>query len=225
MITLTINLLAEEQQAERARARDPFKIVLAIGISCITLTVITGVVLSLIASKKETEASNLEDRWNTLNASYEVAQENAFQEVKRYADDIVELNRSRPVYAPQLASIKDIIPQNIQLNRLSFSVSSASQNPVPNPVAGGDEAEPKRIVRPRVTQLLSLVIDGKIISDRPEIDVDEFIKTLRETPSFRGNPNAVQLRSLGRSSAASKGNGHQVSEAYFVIECKYKEQT
>jgi len=225
MTTLTLNLLAEEQQAEIARARDPLKIVLAIGISCVTLTVIIGVILSLVAAKKHSTATNLEDQWNALNGSPEVAEENAFQEVKRCADDIVALNSSRSVYAPELATIKDLVPSIIQLNRLIFSISSETKNPPPTQPVEEDGDGTKRIVRPRVVERLTLLIDGKVVSDRPEIDVDDFIKTLREAPPFQGRANAVQLRSLGRSASSGKDAQNAVSEGHFVIECLYKERS
>ena len=42
MMTITLNLLAEEQLAQEARARDPVKLFIAVGLGILTLAVALG---------------------------------------------------------------------------------------------------------------------------------------------------------------------------------------
>ena len=52
MTAITLNLLAEEQLAQVARARDPLKILVAVGLGVLSLLVACGSTLSVIRGQK-----------------------------------------------------------------------------------------------------------------------------------------------------------------------------
>src|ERR1017187_2029898 len=101
MTAITLNLLAEEQLAQEARARDPIKLFIAIGLAALTLAVAWGGVLSAMLMQRRTELQGLDAQWKKMNAVG--AGEGEFQAIGAAAEEITTLNRSRVLMAPQLA--------------------------------------------------------------------------------------------------------------------------
>ena len=66
MTAITLNLLAEEQLAELANARDPVKGAVAIGVGLLMVTVLTGSALYVGASQKKADANLLKARYDAL---------------------------------------------------------------------------------------------------------------------------------------------------------------
>src|ERR1039458_2609383 len=93
MIAITLNLLAEEQQAQVERARDPIKFFIAVGLAVLTVAVAWGGTLSAILTQRRVELQGLEARWKKMN---DVGQgEGDYQKDSEYAVEIVAINRSR----------------------------------------------------------------------------------------------------------------------------------
>jgi hypothetical protein len=217
MTAIILNLLAEEQRAQHERARDPFKLFIAGGIGLVALAVGIGGVLSVLAGQKRTELQALESRWDQLDNAGSVAGE--FQKIKSLADEILAVNRSRILFAPQLAIAKDILPATIQLARLDFSVSEEALSAPPR-----DDSKPggKHSARPTHVERLVLRMEGKATSGRPELEVDKFLQTLRSDAEFGGFVEDIQLRSIARTSVEADRSSGAVPTANFVIECRYK---
>ncbi len=216
MIAITLNLLAEEQQVQEARARDPFKLVIAIGLTVLTAVVAWGSSLSAMQGQKRAELQRLETRWDKMNHAGE--QDGEFQKIHALAEEIVALNHSRILMAPQLAMVKDLIPPTVQLSQLSFAVETATVDAGAEETAGGKRAHPKQIER------LVLRMDGTAQSSRPELEVDQFLRTLRSNARFGAVVDDIQLRSISRTFIDTGKTGHTLVAANFVIECRYKEQ-
>jgi hypothetical protein len=225
MTAITLNLLAEEQLAEQASARDPLKTAIAAGALIISFTALSGSVLWVYAGQKKTEAGRLQARWDTLAASEQGAGGEIFQSIKSMADDVVAINRSRMLWAPQLAVVKDIVPDSIQLLRLNFSVTTEAQQLGAAP--SGEESasgKSKRPPAPKNTERVTLQLEGKAVSSRPEIEVDTFIQTLRSNPVFSEQVKQIQLRSIARAPIVNDRAEANVPAAQFVIDCLYKER-
>ena len=209
MTAITLNLLAEEQLAEQANARDPFKTTLAICISVLMFVAMSGSALLMVASQKKTEADMLQTRWDSIAAAQAGGVAADFQSAKSFADDIVAINHARPLYAHQLALIKDLLPDSIQLSRITFATTTQ--------VRDAGNAGPKAVSH------LTLQLQGKATSNRPELEVDAYIQTLRGNAAFGEWVREIQLRSIARPS----GSGGEVPSgplsADFLIECQYKE--
>ena len=225
MIAITLNLLAEEQQAEEASARDPFKTALAIGLSAVSFTMIVGTILWWVGSNRRIQAGILQDHWNRIVEAQKATGADSFEAVNAAAGEIYTLNRARTLSAPQIALVKDMIPKSIQLARLSMQIVTETQE---QPAAVADDSDKagkaKRPAPSKSKEHLALVLDGRAYSSRPEIEVDNFIKSLRDYPGFRDAVKSIQLRSIARTDAAN-GDGASASPfAAFVIECQYKER-
>jgi len=221
MTAITLNLLAEEQLAQEARARDPIKLFIAVGLAALTLAVAGGGVLSAMLMQRRTELQGLDAQWKKMNAVG--AGEGEFQAIGVAAEEIMNLNRSRVLMAPQLALVKDLIPPSVQLSQLGFALSVETTD------AGGgsgeDGAESKHLSHARRIERLVVRLEGMASSSRPELEVDRFLKSLRSDPRFSALVEDIQLRSITRISKDNDKAGLMApTGANFVIECWYKEK-
>jgi hypothetical protein len=218
MTAITLNLLAEEQRAQEARARDPIKLFVAIGLAALTVAVGTGATLSAVLMQKRSELQGLEAEWNSINNGG--AQEGEFQQASALAEEIVALNRSRVLFAPQLALVKDVVPSSVQLSQINFALSKEA--PQANSGSEGDNGG-KHPSHRKGSERLALRLEGIASSSRPELEVDQFITTLRADQRFNAAVEDIQLRSISRISRDSDKTGGAPSAASFVIECWYKD--
>ncbi|HUI08164.1 MAG TPA: hypothetical protein VL486_14280 [Verrucomicrobiae bacterium] len=216
MTAITLNLLAEEQQVQEERARDPFKIFIAIGLTLLATAVACGSTLSVMQGQKRAELQKLETQWEKMNQASE--QEGEFQRTRALAEEIVALNHSRMLLAPQLAMVKDLIPPTVQLSHLNFAVETANISSAAENGEGTKRARPKQIER------LVLLMDGTARSERPELELDRFLRVLRTDARFSAVVDDIQLRSISRDSGNSDKMNRGPASVAFVIECRYKER-
>ncbi len=227
MTAITLNLLAEEQFAQRAESRNPFKVALAIGIGVFTLTVLAGMIVAHVAGKRGREADALQSKLDTLEASESVATGGDTKTLKSIADDIVAINRDRQLYAKQLALIKDLVPNTIELTRINFSLSVNTQDTAPAESAAptrGEKDKGTRLARPKVTERLTLQLEGRAICSRPEIEVDQYIQTLQSDATFGSYVKDIKLRSIARGAIGGSSATPGAASVNFVIECQYQER-
>jgi len=213
---ITLNLLAEEQLAQQANARDPVKTTLAICTGLLMLVVASGSILYIIAGQRQTKAALLEARYNALAAGQSANGGQDFKSLKSFADDLVAINRLRPTYARQMALLKDLVPDSVQLRHVGFTMAVQARD------AGTEDDSGKRLSAPKNVAHLTLMFDGTALSSRPEIEVDSFLDKMRANPDFNSLVKQIQLRSISRS-GDTPGDVATVPTAQFVIECQYKE--
>ena len=229
MTAITLNLLAEEQLAEQASARDPVKSAAAIGATLLMLSALCGSLLWVVAGQRRTEVNLLKVRWDNVGAQQATSAGTDFKSTKSYADDLVALSRARTLYARQLALIKDLVPDSVQLSRINLALNTevhegagaAGGDALAS--AGNDKDKPVKTARPRSIERLRLQLDGKAVSSHPEMEVDKFLQALRTDPNFSAQVEQIQLRSIARSPVSSDSASVNLPSANFVIECQYKE--
>lgn len=221
MTAITLNLLAEEQLAEQAQARDPFRITWCACLCAVLLCGMAGAWMTYLARGKKAELRALQAKWDNL--SKEPSPDGSdTKSIKSMADELLAINHGRTLYAQQLALIKDLVPPTVQLVRLSFQLSMDSSDS--DTAAASAETSKTARRRPKNAEQLLLQLDGKANSPRPEIEVDEFIKLLRADPVFSRNVKDIRLRSIARSQPGTETAAQTVPSASFVIECQYKER-
>ena len=219
MIAITLNLLAEEQQAQVERARDPIKLFIAVGLAVLTVVVACGGTLSAMLAQRRVELQGLETRWKKMN---DVGQgEGDYQKESALAAELTAVNHARIVVAPQLAMVKDIIPSSVQLTHINFALTVQTTGGE----GGGEEGtESKHPARPKQTKHLVLQLQGLAASARPELEVDQFLKSLRSDTRFGALVEDIQLRSIARTTSDADKAGGAVPAVNFTIECWYKEK-
>jgi len=221
---IIINLLAEDQQTAQARARDPVKVFIAISTGLLAVVVAVGGALSGLALRNQLEIKNLERQRQTLESQQTTRNIGAYRSCKQWADDLIEINQSRRLCAPQLALIKNVVPDYVQLDRLSLVTTTVAAAPASPPAEDGGDLKAKIAERtPSASQVVTLQLEGKVISARPEEDVANFRHTLESAAQFSGQIQAVQLRSYGRLADPTERGGSAVGQ--FVIDCQYKEHS
>lgn len=233
MTAITLNLLGEEQLAQSAKGRDPVKMAVGVGAIILSLAVASGTIVNMLAAQHKSEADALQARWDAMGGDKGATSDNGFQALKTLVDDLTAMNQGHAMFAPQLALIKDIVPESILLTRLSLVVNvEAQQIPLTElpgdagkPKTQGPMTKPKPPPGPKNVERLVLQLEGKILSTRPEIEADNFIRTLREHPALGSQLKTVQLRSIARPQNLDARAGAAVPAAAFVIECQYKERS
>lgn len=217
MIAITLNLLAEEQQAQVERARDPIKLFIVIGLSILTVAVASGGILSALLSQRRAELLGLQARYNKMNDAGQG--EGDYQKESEFAAEAVSVNHSREVVAPQLAMVKDLIPSSVQLTHINFALVTQTTG------GGGEEGtEGKHAPRPKQSKHLVLQLEGLASNARPELEVDQFLKSLRSDTRFGALVDDIQLRSIARTTSDADAASGVVPTVNFTIECWYKEK-
>jgi hypothetical protein len=216
MTVITLNLLAEEQRVQEERARDPIKIFIAVGLTLLAMMVASGSALSVVQGQKRVELQRLEAQWEKISQAG--GKESQFQNTRALAEEIIALNHSRTLMAPQLSLVKDLIPATVRLSQLSFTAEATAIGPSPEDIAGGKRVYPKQVER------LVLRMEGKVFGTHPELELDQFLQTLRSNTRFSAFVDDIQLRAISRTSSDAEKTGHGPLSVTFVIECRYKEK-
>jgi hypothetical protein len=220
MTAITLNLLAEEQQAQVERARDPIKLIIAVGLAALTAVVAWGGTLSAILAQRRVELRGLEARWEKMNDGGQG--ESDYQKDSKLAAEIVAMNRSRVAVAPQVAMVKDLIPPTVHLTHIGFTLVIEATGGESSDAEG---SEGRHSARPKQSKHLALRLEGVASSPRPELEVDQFLKSLRGDARFGALVEGIQLRSIARTTGdPGKAGGAVVPAVSFVIECAYKGQ-
>ncbi|HVM60733.1 MAG TPA: hypothetical protein VMV72_07685 [Verrucomicrobiae bacterium] len=218
MTAITLNLLAEEQLAQEARARDPVKLFIAVGLGVLAVIVAWGGVLSAILMQRRSELGGLQSKWNKTSDGG--AEENEYQKLNGYAEEIIAANHSRVLIAPQLALVKDLVLPSIQLTQVDFALSVEN-------IATSDNAEDAgegHPTRPKKVERLVLRLNGKAFGSEPELEVDRFLKALHSDARFGPLVEDIQLRSISHATETDKAGGKREG-ANFSIECWYREKS
>ena len=231
MTAIMLNLLAEEQQAQQASARDPVKTTVAIAAVLLSCTFLAGTVLSVLAGQKRSEAQGWQTSLEKLTQTQQKNPGSDFPTVSAAAEALLAINRARQLCAPQLALVKDLMPESINPTRLSFTMITQAREPDAAQMAQAFDSEKSgapKVRHPAAAKnidRLVLLIEGKATSARPEIEVDQYIQSLRADKAVSGQVQQIQLRSIARAAApADAGKAAAMPSAVFVIECQYKER-
>ncbi len=223
MTAITLNLLAEEQRALEARARDPFKVALIVGVLAVTLAIVIGLFLSMLANKHRIQANQLQAEYQALGQSAIAEAEIRYRWTESLSHDVVTINHRRFLFADKLASIKDLVPATIQLTGLDLTVQTITRQL--DPVGTATQSASLKPRRPKKTEVMILRFEGRATGARPELQVDEFLHRLREGDPFRGVLEDIQLQSIARAGLADfSGGAPKAPSAFFVIECTLRGQ-
>jgi hypothetical protein len=210
MTAITLNLLVEEQRAQEARARDPLKSCIAIGVSLVMVTAVVGSLCGVVAGNKKTQENALQSEHDKLLKQRESGAATGFGAIKVHADNVAQINRTRVMMAPHMALIKDVVPGEIELTRMELRINTELDQ-------GGNGRRSRNVER------LTLKMEGRATSQRPELAVDDFIKGVGEHESLKDLIEKVQLRSIASVPLRETETSSKGSAVSFVIEAAYKQ--
>ena len=223
MKSIIINLLVEEDLAQQARARDPIKLLIAISTAVLAVVVAVGGIFSGLAMRSRVALRVAESKLHELEKQQTSGSVGAYLSLKQWTDDLIAINQSRRLCAPQLALLKDLVPDYIQIVRLTLTTVAVARAPAaPPPEGEQDEVKAKIAARAApAAQMGVLLLDGKVISVHPEDDLANFRRILETDPTFSAQIQLVKLRSYGRVSGPAERGGPVTGQ--FVFECQFKE--
>jgi len=211
---LTLNLLVEEIEAEQANARDPVRVAILGAVLILGAAVGYGSWVMMRAGDKKEQAASLQKKWTELNSKQAGATVRA---LRTCADEFSALHTQRTLFGPEIAKIKDVIPDSVLLSRIGLRLNLEAVTIAPPPAAAGKKPG---LPRTKNVQSLMLRLEGGAIGTRPEIEVDRFLGTLRTSPVLSNQIKEVNLRSIARTGSES---GAATLKAQFSIDCRYKE--
>ncbi|MEI6085031.1 MAG: hypothetical protein WCS70_12105 [Verrucomicrobiota bacterium] len=223
MNAISINLLIEEQLTQQALARDPFKVTVISGGAVFAVLVALGVLFGRLAVNKTEEVAMLQSKWDKMQSRQAKTGGTDTKTLQAVANDYLDINKARLVFAPQLALVKEIIPESIQLSAIRFAQVAETVAGPAAPAAGVSDAKAARMAKPKTVERLNLVLEGFATSARPEIELDLFIKSLRTHPVFSKLVDDVRLRAITRSGGKADGGMVTPTSVSFSIDCVYKE--
>jgi hypothetical protein len=220
---IRINLLAEAQELELERQRDPVKRAIWIGAALVILMVAWCSSLQLKAIVAKGELNKVESQLSSRTNEFQQVLDNQ----KKLADVDVRLGKlhlmatNRLLYGTLLNALQQTTIDDVQLIRMR-----AEQNFVLNEEIKAKTNANGRLVPGKpatVTEKTVLTLDARDTGANPGDQVNKFKKAVADAPYFRtmlGGSNEVRLTSL---SAPQTLDGKPFVQ--FTLECRYPEKT
>jgi hypothetical protein len=226
MRPIILNLLAEEQFAEQASVHDPVRATAVCAAGLLLVVGLVGAGVNWWADGLKSKAAALQKKNTEQSTAPGDEGPGDLRLWRGFATDALNMNQSRSPMAPQLALLKDLIPDTIRLSQFTFVVTAES-SPVGPSIQPGDLGGGKGRRGPVTpsTERITLRLEGQAECPRPEVEVDEFIKRVKEYPALKDQIQEVKLRSINRDLPPSGDPATPVvPTARFVIECLYREK-
>jgi type IV pilus assembly protein PilM len=180
---ITINLLAEEQEAVEVRRRDPVRRATWASAGAIALMLLWAAFLGFKLWSTNAELNGAEAQKQALEKSSteSISRARQARELDRTLTALHQLGASRFLWAPALNALQYTTVPNIQLHHIRFDQTLVTDTPAAAPAA---EGEP-----PRVTERTLLTIRGKNYGDPRSLD--KLVEAIAAHPYFKGKLRAV----------------------------------
>lgn len=199
MVSLFINLLLESERRSSSRISQQFIIKLAAAVLVLVLAFVVFFVLwrSNAARQErafaEQERKQTEPVYRTVNA---MRQE--LNDLQNITNSVGTWARTRPDWAALLLGIQKVVPETIQLTRMTASESVTVVDGVP-------------------MRALSIYLKGMAAGSSAETDVQNLEKSLREKPPFKDVMESAQVKQFeaGKTEKERKAR-------LFDMECRLK---
>ena len=194
---IQINLLAEAQELEESRRRDPVKRVILVGVVLIALMLAWSSVLFGHGMMAKSDAARMEGTINSLSNEYRQILDNqkTLAEDKRKLEALHHLATERFLVGNLLNALQKSTLDNVQLVQLKLSQTYLMVEEVKA------RPEEKIVGKPAMAkENIVLTLSAKDRSPRPGDAVSKFQEVLSKEPYFQrilGKTNSFRLASLG----------------------------
>lgn len=219
---IRINLLAEAQEQEEMRRKDPVKRAIWIGGGLVAALLIWSSSLQLKAMIAKSEVSGLEAEAARHNSQYQQAVQNQkkLTDVNTRLTSLNKLACNRLLYGTLLNGLQQANIEDVQLTRLRVEQNYFRTEEVK---AKADPDKPVAAKPATVTERIVMLLDAKDSGVNPGDQVNRYKAAIAESPYFLsvfGKTNEVRLTSLSPPTAFGGK-----SYVQFALECKYPEKT
>jgi hypothetical protein len=216
-----INLLAEAQEAEDLRRRDPVKRAIWLGSALVVLMLFWGLMGQINLSLANQGLVGVNTQIDARNKQYTnvVAQLNQIAVVKSKLESLQKLQAARFLQGNLLNALQHVWVSGVQLTRLRVEQKYLI-TPGTDPQKGPNGVIPGTPGKSRET--IVLFLDARVNSPNPGDQVNNFKQAITGQPYFKAmldKTNSVEL--VGLPSLQTDSDGRQFTT--FTVECHFPE--
>jgi hypothetical protein len=209
-----LNLLEEEQRKAVEAQRDPVKLATQAAGGVIILTLMVALGTTWWASSRASRKASLQRELDRLRANPE--EEAAVGTVEAAYNELIKIHEQRFLWAPQLGWLKDLIPANVQMTRVSGR--RETETLAPPPPAEGRRRPPT----PKTVSYTVMTLDGIMVGAGAQIEVYDFLRRIEEQIATGQNPLLRSVKLVSVAPFAPESPREQ-GGVRFIIECRFKE--
>ncbi len=219
---IRINLLAEQQEAEEQRRRDPAKRAIWIAGCLVGLLVVWAGNLQITVVRADSQVAGVEAQFKQFEAKYSQVRtnQNRVVDITRKMAALQQLATNRFLWATPLNALQFTVVPNVQLVRLkteqTYTVTDASR-PVTN-ASGVVKLTPASA---KETTLMK--IDARDFSATAGDQISRFLEALNNHPCFQTNLMKAEL--AHRAVPQTEPGESSSPFVLFIVDCKYPERT
>ncbi len=228
---VTINLFSELQSEAGAQQRDLFLTAKKTLLGCIVAGVVLVALSWLYARMAQSRLKHATLEWEKVGDTYDelILLNNRGATLGARASFLADRVRKRVIWAPVLARVADMVPEDTQITKLTCERRLVEIKPDPATLVGKDghppstKAELDELIRKntRVARAPRIFIEGLAYGQRAELTVDAFRRQLQDFSLGEDFQISVRLGALG---AARTGVGADSAEVKrFIIDCDFQE--
>ena len=221
---IRINLLAEAQELEELRRRDPVKRAIWVAGCLVALLLIWSIYLQIRIMRDNDQLKGLEAKSKSQESEYRqvIVNQNKLVEVSQKRSALLQLATNRFLMANPLNALQTATVDDVQLVRMKV-VQGYVLNPEVKPKTNDNRIIPGKPAT--VTEKVTLVLEAQDSSSRPGEQVSKLKEALANAPYFQnalGKTNETKLTSLSPPQLLQKSGKLHV---LFTLECRFPEKT
>src|SRR5450432_1193460 len=219
---IKINLLAEAQNAEDSRRRDPVKRAIYIGSFLVVLALVWWSKLLLEEFIKKSELNQMQSRIQGRTNEWQVVLDNQekISDTQSRLTALQKLSAARFLQGNLLDALQHLSYDGVQLANLKVAQSYFGEPGTPSTTSNG-HVTPGRPAQ--ATEKIVLTIDARDVSASPGDQVNRFKESLANLDYFKtilNKTNSVQLASLSPLQTGLDGKAFEL----FTLQCTLPQQ-
>src|SRR5437867_4441638 len=220
---IRLNLLAEEQDAEEMRRRDPVKCSIWVAGLLVALVLCWSGWLQLKLGRAERKARLYEDQWLKLEKDFNRVMQDLKNtaEVERKLATLHTLATERFLWGNPLQALQQTLVDNVQLVRLRAAQTFALTEEV-KPTTNDTHVVPGKPAT--ATEKIGITIEAKDFSRSPGVKVSQFKDTLAGFAYFKENLKPVDGVKLAQLSPPDVTDP-QKPFVLFTLNCFFPDKT
>jgi len=208
---IRLNLLAEAQEAEEMRRRDPIKRAVIAGLVLVSLVLMWSSSLQLRIMLARGESGRTDDYRLLLQSQAKVSQ------IAERLAALERLSTNRFLNATVLDALQRATIDDVHLLRLKIDQNFASvEAPKPRP---GAVAAPAKVI-----ERIVVTLDANDSSPNPGDQINKFKETVAANPYFHGMLDVTNAITLKNLSAPQVSLATGKTCVLFTLECRFRER-